>query len=90
MTLGEAAAAMQAEGKPVEFFGEYMDAETGKCRGIVTMNRFADPDREIGFNGNREFTITEPMEIQRGHKLVMIKASKKKPVRLIERIYPMG
>ena len=90
MTIGEAAAAMQQEGKPARFYAEYSEAESGKCHGILPLESIADPEREVGYNGTRLLTIKAPMDLHRGHRLVMLKASKKKPRRLTERIYPMG
>lgn len=74
-----------------EFFAEYCDAATGKCYGIrVLALGEVDLTRVIGVYGERKFTISAPMEVQRGHRIVEIKASARAPRDLIERVYPLG
>ena len=61
------------------FFEDLMTVqEPIKCLG--TRRIPYDPTRKLGSGGRREITITEPYELQRGHKVITYKASKKKPL----------
>lgn len=63
------------------FFETVTDVLTGKILG----NRFGvtpERDREVGYNGERVETWTEPVTLERGHRSVLVSASVKKPVRV--------
>ena len=73
-----------------EFFLEYRDRDTGKGFGIkVIPAAEVEPTRIIGAYGTEEFNIAHAFELQRGHKMVLIKASPEKPARVITYLYPM-
>lgn len=40
---------------------------------------YGEPDRPLGAGGVKQFELTENVVVQAGHKMMMIKASKKKP-----------
>lgn len=63
----------------VGFYEELVDLETRKMIGTRPV---ASLDRPMGQAGRREFIITEPSEILKGHRLTMLKASPQKPVRV--------
>lgn len=48
------------------------------------------PGRKVCSEGMQDFTLTENIELLKGHQLVTIKASAKKPVTGYTIIYPMG
>lgn len=60
------------------FFEEVMDARTGKCLG--TRRVAGDENRPCGYHGQREETATAPLSLQRGHKTIVVPASKDKPL----------
>ena|SRR5271165_5948828 len=66
-----------------KYFLEFFDAdsETHKCLGTKSVEH-NDANRRLGYMGREDLTITEPIELQRGPKLVLVKASKAKPKRL--------
>lgn len=81
---------MMEENQTREFFVEYADVETRKTYGIIVLPAAeVDPARIIGYYGRREQTITAPMEIQRGHKIVTLRASAQKPIHCVTYLYPM-
>lgn len=61
------------------FWEELIDLDTGKLLGTRPV---AALDRQMGQAGRRDFEITEPIEIQKGHRLTMLKASPAKPKRV--------
>lgn len=74
----------------VEFFRELIDTTSVKCYGIQLLTAEEvkqDLDRFVGFYGQRVRTFTAPFDMQRGHKIVTINASKKKPITCWEHVY---
>ena len=54
-------------------------ANGSKCLGV---RRVENPDnRECGYYGRRELTLTAPIELQKGCNIITIQASKKKPLK---------
>lgn len=73
------------------FYRELIDIESTKCYGTQELTDDevkANAERYVGFYGGQERTFTQPFEVQRGHKIVTVKASVKNPVRCREHIYP--
>lgn len=61
-----------------EFILDMVYNEKPTCLGT---RRCGNPDgRELGFYGRREFAITEPITLDKGHRQVTYKASKEKPI----------
>lgn len=78
---------MESQFEIIGYFEEIWDATT---RRILGTRRCAEqPERKICLHGQIDFTITEPLEIMRGHKTVRIFASKLQPVALFSRLYPL-
>lgn len=72
-----------------ETFGmaeELIECATYKCLGI---RRVPKADRPIGSTGRIEVTLTEPVDVQQGHKKGVIKASPKKPVKVWASLFPL-
>jgi len=66
------------------FYEDLIDAETSKCYGH---RRVEAPTRPLGAAGMGEvFTITENLELTKGHRTVILKASSEKPKRVVGRI----
>src|SRR5260370_28079432 len=73
------------------FYRELIDVATGKCLGTQELGEgevLAQRDRFVGFCGARELFLSEPLSIQRGHREVVVRASKAKPLKCREHIYP--
>ena len=84
MTVGQLLAAYPH----ATFFVELIDTTTTKCYGIQTVpTEQVDRTRVIGAYGRRTRTFTAPFEVLRGHKLVSVRASAKKPVTCTEHLY---
>lgn len=70
----------------MRFFEEFLRASEGlnapKHMGIRRVESNPD-DRPLCHAGKREFVLTEPITLQKGHKTVVYKASPKKPLRVI-------
>lgn len=62
------------------FFEDLIDVETNKCYGS---RRLEVPTRPVGSPGMAEFTITENLELTKGHRTVILKASPKRPKRVV-------
>jgi hypothetical protein len=80
----------ELHGKDVQFFRELIDVTSFKCYGIqlLTAEEVEQQiDRVVGYHGRIERTFTEPFDIQRGHRIVQVKASTRKPLRCWEHIY---
>jgi len=81
------------EQKPgVQFFRELIDTSSFKCYGIQHLSaeevkQAAAALRYVGYYGRIERTFTAPFDVQRGHKIVTVRASTKQPVRCWEHIY---
>jgi|KBSSwiStaDraftv2_1062776.scaffolds.fasta_scaffold2271502_2 hypothetical protein len=68
---------------PFEVLGyreDLMDAMTGKLLGT---REIPEPDRPLGSNGMKEYTITEAIVLKRGHKEFILKASPQRPKRVV-------
>lgn len=77
----------------VQFFRELIDTTSWKCYAIqpLTESEIGENSRRlVGFYGQRVRTFTPAFRVQRGHTLRVIKASKRKPVTVFERIYASG
>lgn len=73
------------------FFRELIDVESTKCYGTQRLTEAEieqNKDRYVGFYGGIERVFTAPFEVQRGHKIVTVKASPKNPITCREHIYP--
>jgi len=74
----------------VKFFRELIDCDTTKCYGIQILSDEEvkqQAGRIVGFYGQRVRQFTEPFEIQRGHKIVVVRCSARKPLRCFEHVY---
>lgn len=71
----------QSQFEIVGYFEDLTDAQTGKVYG--TRKVPLQLGREFGVNGALTIELTQNTEIDRGHKKYVIKASPKKPVRVI-------
>ncbi len=71
----------------VGYFEEIFDVASGKCLG--TRRTEKQSNRIQGSGGEVFFTITEPIELQKGHKFTRVKASVAKPVKLMSRYLPL-
>lgn len=72
-----------------ETFGlaeELIDTTSFKLLGI---RRVPKADRPIGSDGRVEKILTERIEVQRGHKRDVIKASPAKPVKVWASLFPL-
>lgn len=51
---------------------------------LLGMRRIEKPEgREFGVYGRREYTLTEPLTLQKGYKQVTIKATPQKPIKCV-------
>lgn len=74
----------------VGFFRELIDTTSFKCYGTqrLTAEEVQQAqERFVGYYGRLEREFTAPFDIQRGHKIVTVRASKRQPVRCWEHIY---
>lgn len=65
-----------------QFFEEFLIHEEGvwpKCLGIRLVDENPE-NRTLGFDGRREFALTQPITLKKGHREVTYKASQKKPL----------
>ncbi len=86
VTAAQVIADREADHQPApEFFVDYVDTETRKCYGIrnLTLSEI-DLTRPCGAWGARTVTLTEPILIQRGHREMVLMATKRKPVSVTE------
>jgi len=68
---------------PFEVLGfreDLMDAVTGVMLGT---REITEPDRPLGSNGVKEYTITETIVLKKGHKEFTLKASPQRPRRVL-------
>jgi hypothetical protein len=73
-----------------QFFRELIDTTTFKCYGIQHLSAEEAKqaaERFVGYYGRLEREFTAPFEVQRGHRLVTVPASRHKPVRCWEHLY---
>lgn len=81
---------IRAEHPGVGFFRELIDTTSFKCYGTQQLTEAeitATPQRFVGFYGRAERVFSQPFEIQRGHKVVVVRASERKPLRCWEHVY---
>ena len=67
-----------------QFFEEFLIHDGDKfpkCLGIRLVEANAD-NRTLGFYGKREFAITEPITLRKGHREVTYRASDKRPLKV--------
>jgi hypothetical protein len=73
-----------------QFFRELIDTSSFKCYGIQHLSEqeaLQAAERFVGYYGRQEHVFTAPFDVQRGHRLVTVKASRQKPVRCWEHLY---
>jgi|SRR5215471_12376269 len=88
-TVGQIIDAEVAAGRPApSFFRELLDPISGKCYGTDELGQYGDRQRLVGFYGRKRVVLEEPFYIQRGHKIVTLNASLKRPRICWEQIYP--
>jgi hypothetical protein len=76
---------------PVRFYRELIHVASNKCLGTQELSErevLAQRDRFVGFYGARELFLCDPLSIQRGHREVVVRASKAQPLKCREHIYP--
>jgi hypothetical protein len=81
----------QRNGGAVRFYRELIDVASSKCLGTQELSEeqaAAQRDRFVGFYGARELFLSEPLSIQRGHREVVVRASKANSLTCREHIYP--
>jgi hypothetical protein len=81
---------LRAQKPGCAFFRELLDTSTFKCYGIQLLSEHEVQqalERFVGYYGRAQRTFTAPFDMQRGHKIVTVSASKHKPVRCWEHIY---
>jgi hypothetical protein len=81
---------MDAHGA-VGFYRELIDTVSLKCYGTQELTQAEidfSTERAVGFYGAMRRTFTCDFEIQRGHRIVVIRCSEKKPVVCVEHIFP--
>jgi hypothetical protein len=92
VTVGELVDAQIAEGKtPPTFYRELINLGTTKCLGTEELPQdygIDNRDRVVGAWGYRDFLLCAPLELQRGHKMILINASEGKPIHCREHVYP--
>lgn len=75
------------------FYEEYVseDPSSGYGYKLLGIRPFTTlPTRALGVAGVKEVTFTENIELHKGHKLVTLKASKKRPVKAFAMIQIIG
>lgn len=70
----------------VGFFEEIMDSKKGKMLGVILHTTL---DRPLGARGRKDFELTAPTEMRRGHKMVIVKASPQRPVKVWGMMQPL-
>lgn len=74
----------------VQLFRELIDVDTTKCYGIQLLSAAeaaGERERFVGYYGRKLRTFEQPFEVQRGHKIVIVSASKRAPKRCWEHLY---
>lgn len=74
------------------FFRELIDTTSFKCYGTQRLTdeevqQQAAAGRLVGYYGRLERVFTAPFDIQRGHRIVTVNASVRKPLHCWEHIY---
>lgn len=91
VTVGEIVDAELAQGRPTPtFFRELINVATTKCLGTEELPRdycIDNRERIVGAWGVRDVLLLSPLELQRGHRVVLVKASEQKPIKCKEHIY---
>jgi hypothetical protein len=90
-TVGQILDSQPQRNGAVRFYRELIDVATGKCLGTQELSEaevLAQRDRFVGFYGARELFLSEPSSIQRSHREVVVRASKARPLKCREHIYP--
>jgi hypothetical protein len=68
---------------PFEVLGFYEDLTDADTREYYGSRRIESPDRPVGSPGMCEHIITENLVLQRGHRQNTLKASSKRPKRVV-------
>lgn len=63
------------------YFATVMNKLTGRTLGDI-LDVTPEPDRVIGFNGMKDEVWTKNVELTKGHRKVLIRASEKKPLKV--------
>jgi hypothetical protein len=90
-TVGQILDSRPQRAGAVRFYRELIDVATSKCLGTQELSEgevVSQRDRFVGFYGGRELFLSEPLSIQRGHREGVVRASKTKPLKCREHIYP--
>ena len=91
-TVGDIVDGELARGRPTPtFFRELINIATTKCLGTEELPSdygIDNRERVVGAWGGREVLLLAPLELQRGHKMVLVKASEQKPIKCKEHIFP--
>jgi len=93
VTVGQLVDEQIGKGQPVPaFYRELINLATTKCLGIELLPGawgIDNRDRILGAWGGRDVVLCAPLELQRGHKLVVVKASELRPIKCREHVYPI-
>ena len=73
----------------IGYFEEYMDKRTSKLLGNMFHNEMP-PNRELGYRGRKTITISEDIELLKGGKTVVVKATNKKPIEIVTMLHVMS
>lgn len=65
------------------FYEEFLEPETGRMIGQVNIK---EPNRKLGSDGRRHVILTETCWMKKGRKMVVVKASVKKPIHAVAMI----
>ncbi len=68
---------------PFEVLGFSEDLSDANTKEYYGSRKIESPDRPVGSPGIKEHTITENLTLNKGHKVVVLKASAKRPKHVI-------
>lgn len=68
---------------PFEVLGFSEDLLDARTKEYYGSRRMEAPTRPVGSPGMLEYDVTENLTLQKGHKVVVLKASPKKPKRVV-------
>jgi len=72
-----------------KFFEEFISQESCKCLGVRIVESNED-NRPLGAAGGKELVLTEPIKLLRCFKEIEIKASKKRPLKVLTMLQKLG
>lgn len=76
------------ERETLGYFEEFV-AVSGKTLGLKVTGSNPEPRRALGSAGRRQVALTSPVELQKGFKTVVVRASSARPVHCYTTLYPL-